>query len=225
MAEILVVDDERSVRNGLKALLSSGGYSVRLARSGPQALELFRTRRPDLVLLDVMMPGKGGFEVCREIRGEDPLVPVIFLTSLENEANQVRGFGLGADDYIPKTTGESELFARVRRAIERSSEFRRQSAMPRRAEIGRMTVDFDALTLRGPGVDERLTKTEADVLWLLNTERGRFFSTDEILEVVGGSDAAYDGAIRTHMSRLRRKFGAAAPMIVSLRGSGYKLLA
>ena len=225
MAEILVVDDERTVRNGLKALLSTGGHAVRLARSGAQALEQFRTRRPDLVLLDVMMPGKGGFEVCREMRAEDSLVPILFLTALDNEANQVRGFGLGADDYIPKTAGEAELFARVRRALERSAEYRRQSSLPRRAEIGKVTVDFDSLTLRGPGVDERLTKTEADVLWLLNTERGRFFSTDEILEVLRGSDVSYDGALRTHMSRLRRKFGNSAPMIVSLRGSGYKLLA
>ena len=117
MAEILVVDDERSVRNGLKALLSTGGYSVRLARSGLQALEQFRTRRPDLVLLDVMMPGTNGFDVCREIRREDALVPILFLTSVENEANQVRGFGLGADDYISKTAGEAELFARIRRAL------------------------------------------------------------------------------------------------------------
>ena len=222
MAEILVVDDERSVRNGLKALLTTGGYSVRLARSGAQALEQFRTRRPDLVLLDVMMPGTSGFAVCSEIRREDALVPVIFLTSLENEANQVRGLGLGADDYISKSAGEAELFARIRRALERSAAFMKNAAQPRRAEIGRLTVDFDALTLRGPGVDERLTKTEADVLWLLNSERGRFFSSDEILEVLRGAD---DSALRTHMSRLRRKFGVAASMIVSLRGTGYKLLA
>ena len=225
MAEILVVDDERSVRNGLRALLFNGGYSVRLARSGLQALEQFRTRRPDLVLLDVMMPGTNGFVVCREIRRDDPLIPVIFLTSLETEANEVRGFGLGADDYISKTAGEAELFARIRRALERSAAIRKSSSQPRRAEIGSVAVDFDALTLRGPGVDERLTKTEADVLWLLNTERGRFFSTDEILEVLRGSDVAYDGALRTHMSRLRRKFGKAASMIASLRGTGYKIIA
>ena len=225
MAEILVVDDERTVRNGLRSLLSAGGHSVRLARSGTQALEQFRTRRPDLVLLDVMMPGTSGFTVCREIRAEDPLVPVLFLTALENEANQVRGFGLGADDYIPKSASEAELFARIKRALERSAAFRKQSSLPRRAEIGNVTVDFDALTLRGAGIDERLTKTEADVLWLLNTERGRFFSTDEILEVLRGSDVAYDVALRTHMSRLRRKFGRASHMIESLRGSGYKLLA
>ena len=222
MAEILVVDDERSVRNGLKTLLSTGGYSVRLARSGAQALEQFRTRRPDLVLLDVMMPGTSGFAVCSEIRREDALVPVIFLTSLENEANQVRGLGLGADDYISKSAGEAELFARIRRALERSAAFMKSAAQPRRAEIGRLTVDFDALTLRGPGVDERLTKTEADMLWLLNSERGRFFSSDEILEVLHGTD---DSSLRAHMSRLRRKFGAAADMIANLRGGGYKLLA
>ena len=225
MSEILVVDDERTVRNGLKALLSTGGYSVKLARTGAQAIAMFRTRRPDLVLLDVMMPGTNGFAVCREIRREDALVPVLFLTSLESEANEVRGLGLGADDYISKTAGEAELFARIRRALERSAAIKRQSSLPRRAEIGKVTVDFDALTLRGPDVDEKLTKTEADVLWLLNTERGRFFSTDEILEVLRGSDVSYDGALRTHMSRLRRKFGKASSMIANLRGTGYKIIA
>jgi len=225
MEEILVVDDERAVRNGLKSLLSTGGYSVRLARSGGQALEQFRSRRPDLVLLDVMMPGMSGFAVCSEMRSEDELVPILFLTSLESEANEVRGLGLGADDYISKTAGEAELFARIRRALDRSAAFRKQSALSRRTEIGKITVDFDALTLKGPGVDEHLTKTEADVLWLLNSERGRFFSSDEILEVLRGSDVSYDGALRTHMSRLRRKFGKASPMIANLRGTGYKIIA
>ena len=137
MAEILVVDDERAVRVGIKTLLSACGYAVRLARRGLQGLEMFRTRRPDLILLDVMMPGTTGFDVCREIRAEDPIVPIIFLTALESEANQVRALGLGADDYISKTAGEAELFARIRRALERTSAFKAGASGLRHAEISR----------------------------------------------------------------------------------------
>jgi len=224
MAEILVVDDERAVRVGIKTLLSACGYAVRLARRGLQGLEMFRTRRPDLILLDVMMPGTTGFDVCREIRAEDPFVPIIFLTALESEANQVRALGLGADDYISKTAGEAELFARIRRALERTAAFKAGASGLRHAEIGKLTIDFDALTVRGPGVNVHLTKTEGDILWLLNSERGRFFQTDEILEVVRGPDISYESSLRTHMSRLRHKLGKASCMIVNQRGSGYKLL-
>ena len=224
MAEILVVDDERIVRTAIKDMLTENGFSVRLSHRGVHAVEQFLAKRPDLVLLDVMMPGKTGFEVCREIRVVDRTTPVLFLTSAATEVNQVRAFGLGADDCISKNAGEAELVARIRRALERAASFKESVALPRRTQIGRLSVDFDALTACGPGVEVKLTKTEGDILWLLNTERGRFFSQDEILEVVRSSGVFSEGLLRTHFSRLRRKLGTAAGMIASLRGSGYKLV-
>ena len=224
MAEILLADDERIVRTAIKAILAENGFSVRLSHRGAHAIEQFLAKRPDLVLLDVMMPGKSGFEVCREMRAVDKTTPILFLTSAATEVNQVRAFGLGADDCISKNAGEAELVARIRRALERSVAFKESVNQPRRTQIGRLTIDFDALTVCGPGVDRKLTKTEGDVLWLLNTERGRFFSQDEILEVVRSSGVYSEGLLRTHISRLRGKLGTAAEMIVSLRGSGYKLI-
>lgn len=223
--DILVVDDERVIRNGLRALLQEEGYAVSLAHNGDQALEAFASQRPGLILLDLMMPGRNGFSVCDEIRRKDPLVPIIFLTAKDDESAQIRAFGLGADDYIAKSAGSAELLARIRRAMNRAESIRTAATGARTARIGALTVDYDALTVRGDGVDERLTKTEADLLWLLNTERGRLFSYGEILDVLRGGGVASAAALQTHMSRLKRKLGRAGELIFNERSLGYKLLA
>ena len=223
MAEVLVVDDDRVMRRGLKALLESNGCQVRTARSGEEALARFREKRPDLVLLDVMMTGLNGFAVCEAMRGEDGFVPVIFLTARDGEAEKVRGLGLGADDYVSKSAGEPELIARVRRALQRAAAWREAAAGPRRACFGSVTVDFDALTAVGPGVDERLTKTEADILWLLNANRGKVVSFGEIADVVRGGNFD-DATIRTHVSRIKGKLSAAGVLLVNERGAGYRLV-
>ena len=185
---------------------------------------MYRERKPDLVLLDVMMPRRSGFSVCEEIRVDDALTPVIFLTAKDAEADQVRGFGLGADDYVSKTAGESELLARVRRALQRSRAYREAASAPRVARLGGLEVDFDALCVRGDGVEERLTKTEADLLWLLNSERGRIFSYDEIVEVLQIGGMAGETVVRPHISRLKKKLSRAGDLVVNERGVGYKLV-
>ena len=111
MAEILLADDERAVREGLKAMLVGEGFSVRTARDGADALAKFAEKRPDAVLLDVMMPKMNGFMACRQMRELDSLVPVVFLTAKDSEADQVRGMGLGADDFISKSAGDEVLLA------------------------------------------------------------------------------------------------------------------
>lgn len=225
MPEILIVDDDRAVRAGLRAVLKREGYSVRSARRADEALAAFAEKRPDLVLLDVMMPGRSGFSACEEIRRSDPLVPVVFLTAKDDESDHVRAFGLGADDYVSKATGEGEFLARVRRALDRAAAFRAAATEPRRVAFGAVTVDFDALTASGGGVDARLTKTEADLLWLLNAERGRLYTYDDILDVLRGGDLTSYASVQTHVSRLKRKLGGAGELVFNERGLGYKLLA
>ena len=175
MAEILVVDDERVIREGLKRMLLAEGFSVRTAKNGDEALAAFRDRRPALVLLDVMMPKRNGFSVCGEIRSIDPFTPIVFLTAKDGESEQVRGFGLGADDYISKSASDAELLARVRRAVERVAVYntRPEAAESRRRQIGSAMVDFDTLVVQNGDEVERLTKTEADLLWLLVVERDK----------------------------------------------------
>lgn len=159
----------------MKALLEGEGFAVRTARDGDDALAKIAERRPDLVLLDVMMPKKNGFVTCEELRQSDQMLPVVFLTAKDSEADQVRGLGLGADDYVSKVAGEEVLLSRIRRALLRSAEF--EMELSRRNErpvrLGKVSVDLQALrvTIADREV-ARLTKTEADLLKLLNSARG-----------------------------------------------------
>lgn len=117
--KILIVEDEAPLLSGLADLLSGEGYAVALAADGRQALELYREERPTLVLLDIMIPERSGYEVCREIRRQDPLIPILMLTAKGEEVDKVAGLELGADDYIVKPFGVSELLARIRAACRR----------------------------------------------------------------------------------------------------------
>ncbi|MBO7683983.1 MAG: response regulator, partial [Kiritimatiellae bacterium] len=116
MPEILLVDDDRSIRNSMRAMLEAEGFAVRTARGADEAVQAFRERRPDVVLLDVMMPGKGGIQACAELRAIDRLAPIIFLTAVPSDTTKLRAFGAGADDYIETTCNPDVLVARIRAA-------------------------------------------------------------------------------------------------------------
>ena len=117
MAEILVVDDERTVRDGLKARLQGEGFAVRTARDGADALAKIAERRPDLVLLDVMMPRMNGFRVCEEVRRTDGALPIVFLTAGASDGDQVRAIGLGGDDYVSKSAPDAVLLVQTRQGV------------------------------------------------------------------------------------------------------------
>ena len=121
MAEILIAEDERNVREGLEDLFVGAGYGVRTAKDGEDALTAYTRRRPDLLLLDLMMPRRDGFEVLSEIRRRDPLLPVLLLTACGEQVDKVKGLGWGADDYITKPFDVNELLARVARALQRAA--------------------------------------------------------------------------------------------------------
>ena len=200
MAEILIVDDERMIRAGLARLLSGAGFSVREARDGKSALAAVAERRPDLVLLDIMMPGMDGFKVCEKLLAADRDLPVVFLTAKDSESDQVRGLEVGADDFLSKTVGEEVLLARVRKALAR---VKRLAAAPAPSEM---------------------TKTEADIYRLLSSARGKWFSYREIFDSIRGEGYYGDeGAIRSHVSRLREKLPS-GELIDSKRGRGYALI-
>ena len=227
MAEILIADDERVLREGLKAMLLGEGHAVRTARDGEDALRKISERAPDLVLLDVMMPTMNGFKTCEEIRKADRAVPVIFLTAKDSEADQVRGLGLGADDYVSKDAGETLLLARINRALARRaslSEIATKSGT-RLIRLGRIRVDMKTLVVSGPNEEiARLTKTESDILRLLDSERGVFFSTEQIIsELRGQGFSCTDSMLYSHMSNLRHKLGASGALISCNRNAGYCL--
>ena len=225
MAEILLADDERMMRDGLKALLAGEGFAVRTARDGADALVRFSEKRPDAVLLDVMMPKKNGFAVCEELRRLDPLVPVIFLTAKDAEVDQVRGIALGADDFVSKSAGEDVLLARLRRALERAEGMKARNLAGRILRLGSVEVDLERRTVRDGDSAETLTASEADLLRCLASDPGRPFSADEILSSLRGEGYVGDPAtVRMHIMNLRRKLGRAGSMIANLQNAGYYLV-
>ena len=222
MAEILIVDDERALREGLKATLAGEGHRVRTARDGEDALRKISERAPDLVLLDVMMPRMNGFKTCEEIRRADRTMPVIFLTAKDSEADQVRGIGIGADDYVSKDAGEPVLLARINRALARVEAFDATSSV---VKLGKVRVNLDAQVVAEGDREARLTRSECDLLRFLASEPGRFFSKDEIVVALRGRGfACEDTLIYSHVHNVRRKLGSAADCLACDRVSGYKLV-
>ena len=227
MTEILIVDDERTIRRGLKMTLQGEGYEVRTARDGEEALKKIAEKQPDLVLLDVMMPRMNGFRCCEEIRKTDPLLPIIFLTAKDSEADQVRGIGLGGDDYVSKETGDALLLACIRRALERAKTMgeRVVKGTESKIRLGKVTIDLKAFSVTENGKEiALLTRTEAGLMRILNSQRGEMIVPDDIItELRGNGFACEDGMLYTHIGNLRKKLGPASDMIVNTRSVGYGL--
>ena len=228
MQEILIVDDERVVREGLKRMLLGEGFAVRTARDGEEALARIAEKRPGLVLLDVMMPKMNGFRCCEEIRRQNGLLPVIFLTAKDSEADQVRGIDLGADGFVSKGAGENLLLASIRRALQRTGRIADlvACAAARTLRLGNVVVDFKTLAVNeGEREIARLTKSEADLLKILEEKGGMLVETNDLIaELRGQGFACEDTMLYMHVSNLRRKLGSAADKIVNRRGVGYCLV-
>lgn len=227
--EILVVDDERALRKGLSQMLGGEGYSVRTATDGEDALRKIADARPDLVLMDVMMPKMNGFRCCEEIRKRDAVLPVVFLTAKDAESDQVRGLGLGGDSYVSKSAGETLLLACIARALARVQDMSRRaggSAGPI-IRLGEVTVDEGSLAVCDKGVEiARLTKSELEVLQFLDRHRGDYFVIDDMITAMRGNGCASGNSlIYSHVGNLRRKLGRAGSLLVMSRGVGYCLLA
>ena len=224
MAEILVAEDETGIREGLAELLECEGYEVRQAADGVEALESYRRKRPDLMLLDVVMPRKSGLAVCSEIRACDKEMPILFLTARASEADIVGGFARGADDYMAKTIPSSEKLARVAAVLRRSQWT--PSGGDSSFMFGGCLVNGVTLELETPsGRRERLTLREVEMLRCFHSHRGEVLSRDRILNEVWGVD--YLGTTRTldqHVANLRRKVGEVGGDSASVRtvhGIGY----
>jgi len=220
-ADILVVDDERVVRNGCRSLLENAGYTVRTARDGSEALRKFSDRRPDLVLLDVMMPGMNGKFACAELRKADPLLPILLFTAMPSDVGAVDAFGFGADDYIDKAKSPEELLARIAAALRRSAAMRGAKDV---LVLGSVTVDLGRQTFEGAANGE-LTRSEALILRLLASERGRAFTHEELLSAERGDGYSGDErAVHSAVRRLKAKLGPAGELVASVYGIGYKLI-
>ena len=224
MAEILVVDDQEAIREGLATLLSCEGYDVRTAADGAAALEQVRARRPDLVLLDVMMPRKNGFAVCTELRQVDAELPVVFLTARGEDVDVLRGFGCGADDYVSKTTAQPQLLARIAAVLRRSARASDEMARGGGFHFGEWRVDVETLQLVSPkGARENLTVREVELLRYFRSHCGEVVSRDFLITRFWGID--FDGdesTLSVAMSRLRGKLGASGARLQTVYGHGYR---
>jgi len=202
---VLVVDDETIVREVVVRYLEREGFDTLEAGDGDRARELLELGSPDLVLLDVMLPGVDGLELCRWIRSRSEL-PVIMLTARGEEADRIVGLELGADDYVTKPFSPRELTARVRTVLRRSGP---DTGPAERLAYGDLVLDAAEREVRRDGRPVRLTAREFDLLWFLASHPRRVFSRDQLMQRVWGYEAALDtGTVTVHVRRLREKIEA-----------------
>jgi DNA-binding response OmpR family regulator len=203
---VLVVDDEEAIAEAVRARLESEGYRVLVAGDGPQALEAAGREHPDLVVLDLMLPGMDGLEVCRELQRER-WVPVLMLTAKTEEADKVAGFAVGADDYLTKPFSLRELAVRVR-AILRRVERIGQPPSTEPITRGGLTIDPPRRRAAVDGADVQLTPLEFEILLTLAREPGVVFTREQLMDRVWGyRDYAGGRVVDSHVARIRRKLG------------------
>jgi len=220
---ILVIEDDAAIRLGLRKSLGYEGYRVLEAADGERGLEAVFEGRPDLVVLDLMLPRVNGYEVCRTIRKHDPGLPILILSAKGLEADKVMGLDLGADDYITKPFSTRELAARIKAALRRSQV---QEGGDEIYEIGHVRVDIAGQRLEVSGAEIEVSNREFRLLRYLIENRGRVLSRDQILNKVWGYD--YEGTARTidnFINKLRAKIEhdpARPEFILTVRGVGYR---
>jgi len=220
-ARLLVVDDEATILELLSGSLRLAGFEVVTAASGAEAVRAAALGRPDLVLLDVMMPDGDGFEALRRIRSGGAEIPVIFLTARDEEPDRVSGFAVGADDYVTKPFSLNELLGRIRAVLRRT----RPDAPGPRLRVADLEIDDDAHEVRRSGAVVALTPTEYRLLRFLMMNAGRVVSRSQILDQVWEYDPDRDGSVVDPcVSYLRRKVDQGQPRLIhTVRGFGYVL--
>ncbi|QWV94705.1 response regulator transcription factor [Geomonas oryzisoli] len=223
MPTVLVIEDERDLAELVAFHLEQEGYNCLIAGDGNSGLNEARRHRPDLILLDLMLPGMLGTEVCRLLKGGEQTssIPVIMLTAKGEEIDRVVGFEMGADDYVVKPFSTRELMLRVRAVLRRSSE---QAPKSTQLTLGSLHIDTEGHRVEVAGEEVQLTSTEFKLLMNLAERLGRVQSREILLQNVWGYNYLGDTrTVDTHMTRLRTKLGAAGEMIKTVRGFGYKL--
>ena len=222
MPTILIADDEPTIVLGVRDELKFEGFDVHVATDGPEALAKAKEVRPAVLLLDVMLPGLNGFEVCRRLRAEMTDLWIIMVSARGQEADRVTGFEAGADDYVTKPFSLRELIGRVKVGVRRR-QGRETDGVHR---IGDLQIDVRARRVSRRGADISLTRREFDILELLLRRAGEVITRDEFLEHVWGSDVnVTNRTVDTHMAALRRKLegeGGETQYIHSVRGVGYR---
>ncbi len=215
--KILVVEDEVSVCQSLATALSADGFEVEVTTTGTQGLARATSTAYDLILLDIMLPGVDGLAICRELRAQGNLVPIIFLTARGELQHKVAGLDAGADDYLPKPFEVAELLARVR------ANLRRTAAPATTLTVGSITLDQIGRTVLVEKTRVDLSPTEFALLEHLMLGKGRTVSRASIMQKVWKQDFYDDKVIDVYVSGLRKKLGASGKLILTDRGVGYRI--
>jgi two-component system phosphate regulon response regulator PhoB len=219
---VLVIDDEKDVIELLHYNLTREGYDVIAASDGRTGLEIATAHKPDLIMLDLMMPGMDGLEVCRQLRADNRTarVPVIMLSAKAAETDRIVGLELGSDDYITKPFSPRELVARVKAVLRRTVLQESQGQVLRQGEL---VIDVNRHEVAFQGTPVALTATEFRILHFLASRPGRVLSRDEIIDAALGRNAAvFDRTIDVHVTAIRKKLGRGGEQIETIRGFGYK---
>ena len=236
MQKILIIEDEPNIRELVLYNLGQNGYTGLAAEDGLQGLSMARSEQPDLILLDIMLPGKNGYDICKELRAEGSRIPIIMLTAKNEEIDKVLGLEFGADDYISKPFGIRELMARIKAVLRRYENSPEQDAPSNGTgtagggagiTIGDLNINAESHEVRLGGKLIELTLKEFDLLRILAENRGRVMTRDQLLDKVWGFE--YIGETRTvdvHVRYLRKKLGDEdneGKYIQTVRGIGYKM--
>ncbi len=225
---ILVVDDETDLLTLVRYNLEREGYRVTTATDGASALDRAAAETPDLVLLDVQMPGVDGFEVCRRLRRRDETrqVPILFLTAKDAEIDEVVGLELGADDYLRKPISPRTLIARVRSALRRAQSPPASTEPGGELRAGPVVLDRLSYTVRVDGAVVPFARKEFELLALLMGNRGRAYSREQILDLIWGTDVVViDRTVDVHVRKVREKLGPHHALIETIKGVGYRFQA
>jgi two-component system phosphate regulon response regulator PhoB len=219
---VLVIDDEPDLLELVRVNLDQAGYQAETAETGRAALEQLRRSRPDLIVLDLMLPDISGTDLCRQLRADPDFsdVPIIMLTAKADEIDRVVGFEVGADDYVTKPFSPRELTLRVGAVLRRKAS---ASPSPPQLEHASLRLDPDRHRCTVEGQEVELTAKELDILHSLMTRAGRVMTRDALLDQVWGTDISVTTrTIDTHLKRLREKLGPAGELIETVRGVGYR---
>ncbi len=220
-SRIVIIEDEKDIVRLLKYNLEKEGYSTLSAHDGEAGLELARKEKPDLILLDLMLPKLDGMQVCRRLRQESQ-VPIIMLTAKKEEIDRIIGLELGADDYVTKPFSVRELLARIKTILRRS---KAPSEPEKTFKAGALEVDFARYTVSVKGKPVNLSSKEFEFLKILIQAGGKALTRDQLLEEVWGHDPSFEIDTRTidqHIARLRDKLGAETKRVITVKNVGYR---
>jgi len=222
--KILIIEDEKDIIKMLDYNLKKEGFKALSANNGEDGLDMARKENPDLVLLDLMLPGMDGLDVCKAIKNDAKTahIPIIILTAKAQEADKIVGLELGADDYVTKPFSPRELIARIKAVLRRVKE---KNKLPEVLKIGDLTIDFSKIMVLVKGKPIELTSKEFELLKILIKAKSRVLSRDYLLDTVWGFDQALEIQTRTvdvHITTLRKKLKSESKRIITVKNYGYR---